>query len=224
MTGRAASAVCIQTIGPNTDHWSQLFPSDTHPESRHSLRPQYPNTLPDKDTLKRGRLHFGGTLIAGKSSGVTMPQFALGANTELGELFCLKLKCAVSPAETGWKLKCKMSCVCQVWCFVLDKPLEVNRYGHCQGPSCRGRGEIQELKRYSKYRRWEAEFIIHWSTLVPPVRNSGIIVNITTILFYEIGPIFRSRHECQLWDRMEDYQGQLLLPSQEEGWVASRWF
>ena len=117
-----------------------------------------------------------------------------------------------------------MSCVCQVWCFVLDKPLEVNRYGHRQGPSCRGRGEIQELKRYSKYRRWEAEFIIHWSTLVPPVRNSGIIVNITTILFYEIGPIFRSRHECQLWDRMEDYQGQLLLPSQEEGWVASRWF
>ena len=46
------------------------------------------------------------------------------------------------------------------------------------------------------------------------------IMNIT-ILFYEIGPIFRSCHERLLWDCMGNHQGQLISPSQEERWVAS---
>ena len=35
--------------------------------------------------------------------------------------------------------------------------------------------------------------------------------------------VFRSHHERLLWDCMGDHQGQLLLPSQEEGWVWSGW-
>ena len=50
---------------------------------------------------------------------------------------------------------------------------------------------------------------------IQPVRNPGIIANIT---------IFRGCSECLMWDCMGDHQGQLRLHSQEKGWVASRWF
>ena len=57
--------------------------------------------------------------------------------------------------------------------------------------------------------RWEA-------------RNSCEYFGFTTFSFIFIGPIFRSRHECLLRDRVGDHQGQLLLPSEEEGWVSYR--
>ena len=88
-------------------------------------------------------------------------------NTQFVKLFSLKLKCAVSPAET------EVPNVC------VSKQNKTNSScGHHCGVLC--------SKSSSKW------------TDIPPVRNPGIIANIT-ILFDEIRPIFRSRHECLLW-------------------------
>ena len=56
-----------------------------------------------------------------------------------------------------------------------------------------------QVEHVSNSLRWEARNIL------------------CSIFFICIGPIFRSGHECLLRDCVGDHQGQLLLPSQEEG-------
>ena len=186
MTGRAASAVCIQTMV-----WIQTI--DHHLISlKHTPRVQTQlMTHPNTQTPSQTKTH--------KKEDDCILEARLSQESLAG-LQCHSLRSGKHSTGRTLLSEIKVCSFCSGnWMKTeVQNVLCLSGVVFCTGQTPRSE-QISHL--------WETQELL-W-TLQP--------------YFMKSDQIFRSRHECLLWDHMGDHQGQLLLPSQEEGWVASRW-